>query len=268
MAGVGDLFKNFLNVVQTPQNAPLPALPNGTPNPGNLPPGASAAGNPTVPNATNQPAPKPGDSPQLSAGANANAAEGATPMDKFNDIWQTPENAVDPNTPITFTADPAKLLAASKNLDFKQFVLPEVMNRIAAGGEDAVKATMEAMNAVAQGTYAQSASATTKIVEKAVQETQKQFLKQIPTLVRNGSFKENLQQENPLFSHPAVSPVIESLSKQMAVKFPNASAQELTSMAKDYFQSLATGFKAPAVETPGNRNQPKEQDWGSYFDRV
>jgi hypothetical protein len=264
MAGVADLFKNFANVVvgNSPQNPALPGLPNGTPNPANPP--ASVVANPGVPNPGNEPNPKPGDSPQLSSGPNANAASGATPLDQFKEIWQTPENAVDPNAPITFTADPAKLLAASKNLDFKQFITPEVTARIAAGGEDAVKAMAEAMNMVAQGTYAQSASATTKIVEKAIQSAQEKFLAQIPSLVRNGTVSESLRTENAKFNHPAVAPVIKNLEKQMAIKFPNSSASDLTKMAQDYFTALASEFTPPPQKDPNARDD-KSQDFSQYF---
>lgn len=125
---------------------------------------------------------------------------------------------------------------------------------------------MQAMNAVAQGVYAQSAFASTKIVEQAVAKAREQFNNDIPAHVKKLQVSESLRQANPALAHPAASPILGALEAQMTTKFPNASAAEITSMATQYLENFATMLNAPAdaAKAAAAQKSSKDTDWSNY----
>lgn len=193
-----------------------------------------------------------------------NPAEPTEPtgMDKFKDVWAPSTDQPNHNAPM-FSVDPAKITEAAGTMNFIGNLKPEVLSAMAAGGEEGVKASMTAMNAMVQAVYAQNAMATTKIVEEAVRKTRDEFTSRLPSLVKNTQFNEALMQENPAFSHPAAQPIIKALQTQLSQKFPNATTTELKQMATDYLTNFADVVK------PSQSNQSPAaagEDWENFFE--
>lgn len=241
--------KLFGSVPATP--APAAAAP-AQPQPGNMNPAATVPdpANPTVPAGT----------------VDASKKEPASPLDQFNDLWQP--NAADPNAnqPL-INVDPKQLADAARKTDFSKMVTPEQLAAISQGGEAAGAAFMQALNSVAQGVYAQSAFATTKIVEQAVNKARDQFQADIPAHVKKLQVSDNLRQDNPVYNHPAAAPILGALEAQMTMKFPNASATEITSLAKQYLENFAGMVNAPAeaAKAAAAKKDSKDTDWSTFL---
>ena len=141
------------------------------------------------------------------------------------------------------------------------------MQAIAAGGEGAVQAFAQAMNKVAQGVYAQSAFATTKIVEQAVAKAQERFTSEIPSHVKKLQVSESLRNENPALNHPAASPILGAIESQLTVKHPNASSTEITNMARQYLEQFATAVNKPKEAAKAKQAAETNQgtDWNSFL---
>ena len=235
------------------QPAPTPAAPAA---PGNLNPAATQASatNPTVP-----------DAAQTQNTTEPTAP--ASPMDQFNELWQP--NAIDPaaNQPL-INIDPKALADAARKTDFAKLIQPELMARVQAGGEDGSNAMMQMLNQVAQGVYAQSAFATSKMVEQAVAKAREQFNSDIPAHVKKLQVSDTLRQENPVFNHPAASPILGAVESQLTVKYPNASASEITTMAKQYLEGFANAVQAPAqaaaAAISAKTKASQETDWSNF----
>lgn len=227
-----------------------PTQPSAVATPGNLNPDAtqSAPGNPTVP-------------------AGSPPAPAASPMDQFNELWQPA--AVDPatNQPL-INIDPKQLAEAARKTDFAKIIQPELMARVQAGGEDGSMAMMQMLNQVAQGVYAQSAFASSKMVEQAVAKAREQFNSDIPAHVKKLQVSDTLRSENPIFNHPAASPILGAVESQLTVKYPNASASEITTMAKQYLEGFATAVTAPATAKAASDaaavKSKTETDWTTF----
>lgn len=231
--------------------APAPASAAVAPA-GNLNPDATqaSANNPTVP-------------------AGSPPAPAASPMDQFNELWQPP--VVDPNAPANqplINIDPKALAEAAKKTDFSKIIQPELMSRVQAGGEDGAVAMMAMLNQVAQGVYAQSAFANSKMVEQAVAKAREQFNADIPAHVKKLQVSDTLRQENPVFNHPAASPILGAVESQLTVKYPNASAAEITTMAKQYLEGFANAVTAPATAKAASEaaaiKSKSETDWTTF----
>lgn len=240
------------------QNPQAPAAAqNVAPNPGQIPtnPAVSSAVSPgaapngVVPN--NVPAPE---------------SENKDPLDAFKDIWQPNENQPEPQPLIS--VDAKTLAEASKKTDFTKLITPEQLQGIAAGGEEGVKAFAQAMNAVAQGVYAQSAFASTKIVEQAVSKAKEQWAAELPSHVKIQNISETLRTENPALSHPAAAPLLGAIQATLTQKHPNASASEITAMAKQYLGDFANAVQSPekklALEKQQKEQSAGETDWSTY----
>lgn len=245
-----------------------PAAPASTPpqnsgagQPGNIPPAAS-----TQPVQSQGTAPN-GTVPNTVPTGTENQAS-ASPLDDFNSLWQPSENAGAAAEPL-IKVDPKSLAEAARKTDFTKMIAPEQLTAIAQGGEGAVQAFAQAMNQVAQGVYAQSAFAATKIVEQAVSKAQERFSAEIPSHVKRLQVSDSLRSENPALSHPAASPILGAIEAQLTMKHPNASASEITSMAKQYLDQFAT-----AINTPKNKAEAdaaaavkkgKDTDWSDFL---
>lgn len=215
---------------------------------------ASVAANPTVPSAAN--AMPPQNTPPAPEAPKS-------PLDGFSDLWKNdPKSRPAPQQ--SFVFDPAKLAEAATKVDFTKVVTPDLMQKIQAGGADAVAATMQAMNSMAQATYAQSAHAASQLVDEALSKSRQQFMEALPTHIRKAQASDALRTDNPLFSNPAVAPILGALEAQITRKFPNATAQEIRQQAQSYLSGLAEVIQAP--NKPQEVSAKKgETDWSKFL---
>lgn len=233
MASVFDLFK------QTAAPVPAAAAPAVT----------TANANPTVPNENNTLTAVNGD---------------PSPLDQFKDLWKNDPNAKQ-DVPFSFNSDPVKLLDTAKTVDFTKIISPELQTRIAAGGADANKAMIEAMNSVTQLSFAQSSHASAKIVENALQAQEDRFKAMLPDLIKQHSVRDSFRTDNPLMNDPALAPMIHALQTQFTKQYPQATASEIKIHVNDYLDGAATKIQAsrpqPVIASKGR----PEEDWGKFF---
>lgn len=214
--------------------------------PGNIPanPTQSATpGNPTT--------------PSTSAATMDEAAK--NPLDQYTKMWE-----VDPNAPakkpepsIFANVTPEALAAAAKKNDFTGVLTPEIAEAIKAGGDGANAALIQVMNAMSQKGFADSAFASTKLIEQALEKQQAKFEAMLPSLIKNQTVNESLRSANPLFNHPAASPMLDAMKTKLLEKHPQASAAEITEMAQNYLIDFAKAG-TPAQKQIANKS---EVDW-------
>lgn len=263
MAGVGtgimNMFSNLMGNQPAQQSNQPPGKVGDSTNPGNIPAGTSTTGATSGGTAPNGVLPV--------AGNDGLPPKDSTPFADFQDLWKN--EPTDPNALSSVFGDlePKKFMEAAGRIDFSKAVTPEMLTAISAGGEPAMAAFAQAMNKVAQGVYAQSAFATTKIVEQALARSKENFLAELPQHIKKEAVRGSLRAENPIFSNPAVQPIISALEAQMTVKYPNASAGEITAMAKQYVEALGTSFapKPPAAVGSDGKPSKVDVDWERYF---
>ena len=188
-----------------------------------------------------------------------------SPLDQFKTLWDTDPNAK-PEIAFSLNADPAKFMEAAKGMNFSSIIPAETLTAINAGGEGATKAFAEAMNTVAQATYAQSSHAAAKIVEMAVQKAEAAFEAKLPSLIKQHNVSDLNRTENPIFNHPSAMPIVGALEQQMSKKFPNATAQELRTMSQDYLKSFAEAISPKKASSTDSSNLAKgETDWDALL---
>lgn len=211
-------------------------------------------------NTPTSPAPAPTSKPEDS------------PQAKFSKLWETPAtNSDDLNAPIFEGVDPTKLQEAASKVNFVNQLPAEVRAKIIAGGEDSLNAVVDIINRASQMGYAQSAAATTQIVEQALKKQQARLMAQLPSLIKQHQVSDALNADNPLFNDPAFSPVISALKQQLTRQNPEATASEITSMTKEYLgilgKSLNKVLPEPTVQS-GTKKSTKTDavDWTKWID--
>lgn len=247
-----DMFKSFTGAApQQQQQAPA-----GTGMPGNIPPAAAGTNptNPTVP-AT--------DASGAAVGTNSPVV--AAPMAEFADLWKPSEtNSNDSAAGILGNIDPAKVMEVAGKTDFSKVVTQDTMQKISAGGPEAMEAMMEAMNKMAQTVYGQAAIASSKIVEQASTKMEERFATKMQSEMRRNTVSENLRNENPIFNNPAVAPLISAMEQQFTVKYPQASAKEITEMAKNYISGIGSAF-SPQTASQSESSVAAKDDWSKFL---
>ena len=254
--GIMDMFRTAVQL----NTAPVVGS-QSAPTPGNIPPTAPTSGVTTPGTAPN------GTNPGTTTTVDPNAPP--TPLADFADIWK--DAPTDPNAPpkdssVFGNVDPNKLLEAAKKINFAEAATPEQKAAILAGGEEAVKAMIEVVNQTAQRSYAQSAYASTRMVETAIAKAREQFAAELPQLIKKTNVSNSLREDNPIFSNPAVAPIMDALETRLTIKYPNASASEITNMAKAYVEQLGTSFAPKAPEPKLPKGSRVEEDWGKFLE--
>lgn len=224
--------------------------------------------NPTNNLATNAPPATPHSSSQTAPNGvvppDGSTAPAASPLDKFSKVWETDPTDKSQQTPDANALTPEKMMEAAGKVDFSRVMDQESLTKIAAGGEEAVKALVGIINKTAQTVYGQSTVVSKKLVDQAIEQAEARFTSAVPNLVRRQSMRDGLVTDNPAFNNPAVAPFVSAMEQQLAQKYPNATASELTTLAKEYFAAAAGALnptKAPASSAAGKG----DVDWDDWM---
>jgi len=211
-------------------------------------------------------APAPAPAPAAAPAPTPTPSEPVSPLDEFKSLWEpNTSSGVDTTLPANMFAgaDPAKMLEAARKVDFSKSIPPAVLEKITAGGPEAATAFAQALNDVSQRAYAQSSFASTKIVEAALAKFQEGLDSRLPSQIKRHQVSDSIRESNPALQHPAAAPIMEALQSQMAVKYPNATVNELKDMASTYL----TKFAETARPTKKADAVPASEDWDSYFSK-
>ncbi len=248
------MTKLFGNVPTTQVVAPV------APTPGNIPANAATLSATVV-----TPATAPNGS--VPANADVKGPETKSGLDAFGDLFQTDPKAAEPGQPL-FNISHEKMIESARKQDFLSAATPEQMAAIQEGGAAAFKAMSEVMNSVAQNVYAQATFTTTKLIEAGLDKGGYAKQADVDSRIRSSSVSNSLRDSNPLFAHAAAAPLLKMVQDQMLVKYPNATPQEISTMAQDYLTNFASAANGPAREQEEVKKSKanKSEDWSSFLE--
>lgn len=250
MSVVSQLFGNMFsaNPAAATANQPNPAASVAVKTPGNMPavPEVSqSATNPLVPVST--------------------TVEPGSPVDAYADLWKTDPNAKPQEKTNLFPGiDPAAIAAVAGKHDFLKVITPEQKAAITKGGPEAAEAMVNIMQAMSQKGFGDSAVASTKLIESALEKQQQAFLAQLPGIIKSATVKETLRSTDPIFSNPAVKPMLDMMQIQVAQKHPDLSAAEQAKMAQDYVRKFAETV-SPSKSSSTSSEDSDGTDWSKFI---
>jgi len=231
-----------------------------------------------APAPTTAPAPAPAPAQEQAAPGNIPAAPAVVatpenpsapePLAEFKDLWAPTENPAVPNASLFSGIDPNKIMEAAKGTDFTKLITQESLQAIGQGGDAAMAAFSQSLNQVAQGVYAQSAMATTKIVEAALAKQRESLDSELPGLYKKHAVSDALRSDNPVFNNPAVQPIIAALEAQLSLKYPQATTSELRTQAQKYVEALGGALNPTTANQPNpatTQAKANEPDWSTFL---
>lgn len=192
------------------------------------------------------------------------------PVVDYSKLWEADPNQKGPADPaeFAFNIDPAKLGQTFGTLDFTSAVTAETLQKIKGGGDDAVAATLAAMNAIAQKATQTAVMAATKVTENGIRSSGQKMKDYIPSVVRENQVSSALREDNPLMKDPQYAPIVEAVTMQMARQFPQATPAEVKEHTKKYFDNMVGNIAQSSgrqlIDAPKPPSQLSIQtDWSS-----
>lgn len=238
---------------------PVAVAPTTTP--GNLPPGDINPGVTTPAADANGVVPVAATVPGTAAPAVDTPND---PLAELTGLWDTVPNAASTDVP-PVQLDPAELQKVIAKGNFASNISPEIMQKLEAGGPEAVAATMEAMNAVGRNVMLQSTLAANKMIEQSVERAMALQTSNLPELIKSHTLSENLVDNNPMLSDPRISPIAEMLQTQLQLKNPTATSQQLTAMTSKALTAMGQHFTGGAAPINSPTATPQDNmNWDEW----
>lgn len=206
-----------------------------------------------------------------SRGENKGAAKETSPLDSFADFWDTgtpdtssgntstgtqqntqqqPSNQQQQIQNRDSSPDFAKI---AKNIDFSRVLNRDQVTKALGGDADSF---MAVINSAVQAATAASMRAAHQMNAKSGKDMQASILASLPSEFKKMSLLDT-KSPNAALNHPAMRPIVDSVRMQMAVKYPDATTEELQEKAEAY---VTTAFGEVAK---GGTKKSKGQGDGS-----
>lgn len=183
-----------------------------------------------------------------------------SPLANYADLWKNkPNESTSAEPTLELKAEDVQGIVNKAN--FSSVLTPEMLAAIGEGGEGAQQAFSLAMNEVAKNVMVQATLVNNKLTQKAVKDALEHQKKSLPELLRQQSVLNHSKESNPLFTNPAVQPILESAQEALMRKFPDAPPADITRMAQEYIVAMGEAFAPkPTVTVPAG-----EQDWSKFL---
>lgn len=218
---------------------------------------------PAAPPAPAAPAPAPAEPPTA-----------VSHLDSFASLWQTPTTVdgkpapmpVDPLRQPLFTLDPTKITESAGRMDFTGNIPPETMAKIAAGGSEAAAAFSEALNIGIRNAVIGLTINQGNLVNQAVLENNTRISGALPSQIKKVQLLE-MGSDDPVLSHPAVQPLVNSLKQMAFAKDHNASPADVNKQVADYIRGMAAALQEtdPTVVAARKQVAKGETDWSTFL---
>lgn len=202
----------------------------------------------------------------------ATPAPPASPLDAFTGLWQTPTTsdgkpaapAVDPLTQPVFNLDPSKVLDSAKKIDYLAGVDPANITS-ALGGD--VNAFMNVINGAIANAVAGVTVSQGNTINQALVANNQRVSSVLPNHIRQAQIN-SITDTDPVFSHPAVQPLAQTLRQFAAAKNPNASVSEIDGQIKGYLSGLAAALTENSPQALQQRQAAakNEQDFSAFLE--
>lgn len=171
------------------------------------------------------------------------------PLDEYKDLWTVSAEAPKP-APL-FDVKPEELDRLVGGLDFMQGQSNQDLAQKALAGDSNALAAL--LNSSGRAVTKTLLGYIPHIITAAVDKKIGDLNQSLPGQIRAIQATDQIVGEDARFSHNGVKPLIDDLQKRFGVSYPNASAQEINKMARNYLASVSALVAAPAsVATQAN----------------
>lgn len=210
----------------------------------------------------------------VAAPAPAEPQTAVSQLDKFTALWQTPTTADGKPAPIpanplqqpVFNLDPQKVVASAQQMDFTAGITPETYAKISAGGPEAAVAFADAINTAVRQAVVGMTLSNGNVINNAMLENNNRITNAIPTHIKKAELL-NMGSDDPVLSHPAIQPLVNSLKQMAFAKDPGANPAEINAQVAGLLRGMGVAL-AETDPTAVKQKEAKaagEQDWSAFL---
>lgn len=217
---------------------------------------AASAGAPVVPATPAGTATKdviPGGTPP-----DPNANKPSNPMDSYAKMF---DNASKADAAPVLQLDDKTLSGVTDSLDFTTALPSDLRARIESGDG---KAMMEGLNLIARGAYKTSLQHSTALTDRFVEAREGHANKGFGSKVKNVMTSNELANTSN-FEHPVVRQQLTEVANRLQTQNPDASPQQIATMAKQYLIDLAGAINPQQPLAGGSSGAPAPVNWDEYL---
>lgn len=168
----------------------------------------------------------------------------------------------DPNA-IFAGVDPEKLKEAYSKTNYVEGLFtPELAEKIAAGGQDAVTAMAQVMNSMAQKLAFENLQVSAKLTTTGLGSASQAWNQSASTTLRDTNIVTAIKETDPMFGSPLFAPVVDKLKAAIIAKEPNATPQKVQEIAK---KALAAVRGNQQQQQQQQQQDDKPFDWDGFF---
>jgi len=250
------IFDN-LNPFKSAEPATIAPQPGQPTPPGNVPtPKADGSNPPTEGQGVTPPIPQEAKKP-----------EDDSPLAQFKDLWETdPKKSGDKEAAPDYSLKSEDVMKVVAKQDFTKNLTPEQVAAIQEGGEAGVAATIALVNGAVQQAVTTSTLISNQLSQQMVNQAVQDSQDKIPGILRSNLTSAHLKDTNPLFSNPAVTPVMEAVQSQLLEKYPDFTPQRVNELTENFVMALAEEVNSGAKDAINN-NAGGEVDWDAFMKR-
>lgn len=203
--------------------------------------------------------------------ANTKPVDGKTtttpPLGDFADMFKKLQEAqaTAAKKPQGLGLDPTKLAEAIGKAQIAPSITAEHIEAIQGGGEAALTALATLMNQTAQASTLQAVLAAQRMVEASNAQVAQNITGDLPQMLKDQMFQQQLLTAMPSLSNPAISPLVETVRAGIAANNPDLSPEQLTEQALKYFQEF-TSVVAPQPAAGTDTEEAQETDFFALLD--
>lgn len=196
---------------------------------------------------------------------NAGTNKPADPWSNYSKMFDNSTTEAD--TPPAFNIDPKTLSDVASQQDFMKGLDPELMQRATSGD---MSAMMEIMHNVSRNAYRTSIEHSGLLTDKFVGAREAHSAKGLGSRVKQELTDSHLA-NTPNFKHPVVRQQLKEVATRLQRQHPDASAEEIAQMSRDYITQLAEAMNPDGnKQAPGKGKEPNveergEEYWDNYF---
>lgn len=216
-----------------------------------------------------QPKPDPAFQPSNNADPKQQPSDPQkSPLDSLADVYKLEapkdgETPPDPNAPI-FTLDPAKLQEQVSKMNFADS--PEVAQLAQKALQGDPAALAQAINAAAQKAFTASLQISSNFAERAARASIERVQNELPQRMRDSASLDSLAELNPVFAHPAMAPIVDSVRQQYMRKHADASPREIAKMVNNHFGEISKQLTSKNADPTGHRKvETPDENFAEFF---
>lgn len=182
---------------------------------------------------------------QQQSNQNQNQQGGGDPLMDFTKLWnndtntQGQQNQPAPKKGYVPEFQRDQLEAAVSQFKFARKALtPERQAAIMAGGEGAVAAMVDMMDAAFEQATMVNFTANRNLMDRSLTAAETGFLDKVPANVRDVMTQNSIQTSNPLMRDPQYSGMVDIVRQQAQSKYPKATPDQIQQVVNGYFDKM------------------------------